>query len=105
MLNRRDFLAHGLGAGGALLVGPALSDAKQKRKQAGAVKPLNVLILGGAGHLGSNYVPAALERGHRVSVFVYKGHAPKAELPALSPQVEQLLGDRNGDLESIKHRD
>jgi 2'-hydroxyisoflavone reductase len=45
-------------------------------------------------------VRAALERGHRVSVFS-RGHH-RADLPR---KVERLVGDRNGDLESIRHRD
>jgi 2'-hydroxyisoflavone reductase len=58
-------------------------------------------MLGGTGFIGPHHhVRAAITRGHRVSVF-NRGKSP-ADIPA---EVERLVGDRNGDLESIKNRD
>lgn len=61
---------------------------------------LRMLILGGSGFIGPHHVRAAVERGHSVSVFNRGRHS--AQLPS---GVEQLIGDRNGDLETIKHRE
>jgi 2'-hydroxyisoflavone reductase len=61
---------------------------------------MRVLILGGTGFIGPAFVNAALNRGHRTSVF-NRGKS-NADLPA---DVEQLTGDRNSDLQSIQSRD
>lgn len=63
-------------------------------------KPLRILILGGTGFIGPCYVLAAVERGHRVSIF-NRGKR-KFSVPE---NVESLLGDRNADLESLKGRE
>lgn len=99
MPNRRNFILQSVTAGGAFaLTAPRL--AFGERKSAPASNPVRVLILGGTGFIGPYFVRSAVERGHRVSVFNRgKSHA---DLP---PGVERLLGDRNGDLESIKKRD
>jgi 2'-hydroxyisoflavone reductase len=65
-----------------------------------AFTPLRILILGGTGTTGRYYVRAALARGHHVAV--YSRGKTRGDLPA---HVESLVGDRNGDLESIKNRD
>jgi nucleoside-diphosphate-sugar epimerase len=62
--------------------------------------PLRVLILGGTGNIGPYHVRAAVARGHHVSVFS-RGRSA-AELPS---GVEHLVGDRDGDLNSIHGRD
>lgn len=69
-----------------------------------ASKPLRILILGGTGNIGPHFLRTALDRGHRVSVFIYRAHKEKG-LAELSASVEPLLGDRNGDLSSIQNRD
>lgn len=61
---------------------------------------MRILILGGTGFIGPCYVRAAVERGHRVSVF-NRGRR-EAELP---PSVERLIGDRSGEMKSIERRD
>lgn len=61
---------------------------------------LRILVLGGTGNIGPYHVRAAVERGHRVSVFS-RGFS-QANLPA---GVERLIGDRRGDLASIMDRD
>ncbi len=58
--------------------------------------PLNILILGGTGFIGPHLVRYAVARGHRVSVF-NRG-------TTLLPDVEQLAGDREGNLDALKGR-
>jgi 2'-hydroxyisoflavone reductase len=63
-------------------------------------KPLRILILGGTGFTGPFQVKYALERGHKVTVF-NRGKTHPGELPK---EVEQLIGDRNGQLDALKNR-
>lgn len=63
-------------------------------------KSLRILFLGGTGFIGPHHLRAAVERGHKVSVF-NRGKS-EADLPAA---VERLVGDRNADLGAIKNRD
>ena len=63
-------------------------------------KPLKILILGGTGFTGPYQVKYALARGHTVTVF-NRGKTHPGELPA---GVEQLIGDRNGQLDALKNR-
>ena len=65
-----------------------------------AVKPLRILILGGTGFTGPFQVLYALSRGHHVTVF-NRGKTHPGELPK---EVEQLIGDRNGQLDALKDR-
>jgi 2'-hydroxyisoflavone reductase len=62
--------------------------------------PLRLLILGGTGFTGPFQVRYALSRGHHVTVF-NRGKTHPGELPA---GVEQLIGDRNGQLDALKGR-
>src|SRR5213593_4645541 len=62
------------------------------------VKPLRILILGGTGFTGPFQVKYALSRGHKVTVF-NRGKTHPSQLPK---EVEQLIGDRNGQLEALK---
>ncbi len=64
------------------------------------VKPMRILILGGTGFTGPFQVRYALSRGHKVTVF-NRGKTHPHELPK---EVEQLIGDRNGQLEALKNR-
>src|SRR5437016_531795 len=64
------------------------------------VKPLRILILGGTGFTGPFQVKYALSRGHKVTVF-NRGKTHPGELPK---EVEQLIGDRNGQLDALKNR-
>jgi 2'-hydroxyisoflavone reductase len=63
-------------------------------------KPLRVLILGGTGFIGPHFVHALTEAGHTVTLFNRGKRDPDAK-----QGVEQLLGDRNGDLKSLEGRD
>lgn len=95
-------------AGGAMslwLVSGTLPLAQETRKAseptAGkADKPLRILILGGTGFTGPHQVRYALSRGHKVTVF-NRGKTHPGELPK---EVEQLIGDRNGQLDALKGR-
>src|SRR6266576_2005473 len=65
-----------------------------------SVKPLRILILGGTGFTGPYQVRYALSRGHKVTTF-NRGKTHPGELPN---EVEQLVGDRNGQLDALKNR-
>src|SRR5438067_5768453 len=65
-----------------------------------AVKPLSILILGGTGFTGPYQVQYALSRGHKLTTF-NRGKTHPGELPK---EVEQLTGDRNGQLDALKNR-
>src|SRR5436189_4103161 len=65
-----------------------------------AVKPLRILILGGTGFTGPYQVKYALSCGHKVTTF-NRGKTHPGELPA---EVEQLVGDRNSNLDALKDR-
>ncbi len=102
---RRKFLKLSVAAGGALGLGSlprmysALAETAAAAGQAPG-KPLNILILGGTGFTGPHQVRYALSRGHKVTVF-NRGKTHPGELPA---GVEQLIGDRNGQLDALKGR-
>jgi 2'-hydroxyisoflavone reductase len=90
---RRRFLQVSAMAGGAISLGlPAL------RAQNKPAKPLRILILGGTGFTGPEQVRYAVDRGHKVTVF-NRGKTKRGEIPA---GVEQLVGDRNGQLDALK---
>jgi 2'-hydroxyisoflavone reductase len=60
---------------------------------------MNVLILGGTKFLGRHFVEAALARGHTVTLF----NRGKTN-PGAFPNVETVIGDREGDLSTIASR-
>ena len=60
---------------------------------------MDLLVLGGTRFLGRHLVEAALERGHRVTAF----NRGKSN-PGLFPGVEELVGDRGGDLSALEGR-
>lgn len=100
MPNRRAFLIQ-TAAGGALILGGTKANCTERRILP-APKSLRILILGGTGFIGPHFVRVAIARGHQVSVFLRRGGQGAAKLPST---IEQLFGDRNGDLESIKNRE
>jgi 2'-hydroxyisoflavone reductase len=61
-------------------------------------KPLRLLVLGGTGLIGPHQVRYALSRGHQVTIF----NRGRTKPGIFGDQVEQLLGDRKNNLESIK---
>ncbi len=57
------------------------------------MNPLRLLVLGGTRFLGRHFAEAALAAGHQVTLF-HRGQTH----PGLFPGVEEILGDRDGDL-------
>ncbi len=101
--DRRTFLKLSAMAGGSLglgLLGNATNVTGAMSSMSAATKPLNILILGGTGFTGPFQVKYALSRGHKVTVF-NRGKSHPGELPK---EAEQLIGDRNGQLDALKGR-
>ncbi|HZR79358.1 MAG TPA: NAD-dependent epimerase/dehydratase family protein [Chthoniobacterales bacterium] len=91
---RRHFIK--LSAASALVVGTRATSVFAQS----SVKPMRILILGGTGFTGPYQVQYALSRGHKVTTF-NRGKSHPGELPK---EVEQLIGDRNGQLDALKNR-
>ena len=105
--SRRTFLKLSAIAGGTMGLGliPGASAFSAAGKGAfgsnvQAKKPMSILILGGTGFQGPQQVRYALSRGHKVTVF-NRGKTHPGELPK---EAEQLIGDRNGQLDALKGR-
>lgn len=58
---------------------------------------MRILVLGGTGFIGPHMVRLALERGHTVTLF-NRGRTNTH----LFPNVEKLIGDRNGQLDALR---
>jgi 2'-hydroxyisoflavone reductase len=58
---------------------------------------MRLLILGGTGFIGPHQVRYALARGHHVTIFNRGRHKE-----AWPDPVEELIGDRNGDLKALE---
>jgi 2'-hydroxyisoflavone reductase len=100
-ISRRNFLKLSAVAGGAIGLGsiPSMSALLRAGASTGkAAKPMRILILGGTGFTGPFQVRYALSRGHQVTVF-NRGKTHPGELPK---EAEQLIGDRNGQLDALK---
>ncbi|MEY2496323.1 MAG: hypothetical protein QOJ45_2815 [Verrucomicrobiota bacterium] len=93
---RRQFIKVSAAVSGAFGLG-LFPDARAAGEK---LKPLRILILGGTGFTGPFQVRYALERGHKVTVF-NRGKTHPGETPK---EVEQLIGDRNGQLDALKNR-
>src|SRR5882672_5439025 len=93
---RRHFIKTSIAVGSGL--GFALRSTSLFAEK--SVKSLRILILGGTGFTGPYQVRYALSRGHKVTTF-NRGKTHPGELPN---QVEQLVGDRNGQLDALKAR-
>src|SRR5438094_1050887 len=93
---RRHFIKLSAGAGVALGFGVRSTGLFAEK----AVTALRILILGGTGFIGPYQVRYALSRGHKVTTF-NRGKTHKNELPE---GVEQLIGDRNGELDALKNQ-
>ncbi|MPR36226.1 NAD-dependent epimerase/dehydratase family protein [Salmonirosea aquatica] len=107
--NRRKFLQTGITLGTLLpLLGRSLSSLAQKPQPAAAesakaLQPLSILVLGGTSFLGPQQIAYALQRGHRISTFTRGRTQPKVQKDIFD-EVEQLIGDRENDLEALKNR-
>jgi len=95
-MKRRGFL-HSAGAG---LVAATLPGFGMTAMAATPARPLRLLILGGTRFIGLHMSELALARGHALTFF-NRGRTNTDRFP----QVERLRGDRNGDLQSLAHRD
>src|SRR5882762_11906394 len=97
--SRRKFLKLSALVGGSVGLGlmPGVSELFAG-SVSNAPKPLRILILGGTGFTGPFQVKYALSRGHKVTVF-NRGKTHPGELPK---EAEQLIGDRNGQLDALK---
>src|SRR5438105_12557829 len=94
MITRRKFVHLSAAAGGAFAFTPLwFATAKEN-------KSLRILILGGTGFTGPDQVRYAVTRGHKVTVF----NRGKTHPGILPDGVEQLIGDRNGQLDALKGR-
>lgn len=60
---------------------------------------MDILIIGGTQFVGRHLAEAALEAGHKVTLF-NRGKTG----PGLYPQAEALVGDRDGHLDALKGR-
>jgi 2'-hydroxyisoflavone reductase len=92
-INRREAMMLAGAAAATLLTGRTFAAEKP-------VKQLKVLILGGTGISGPHLVRELGARGHQVTLF----NRGKRN-PGLFPNVETVIGDRNGPLDVLKGRD
>lgn len=94
--NRRDFLKATAAAAGALGLGLTGTSACAG---GGGPAPMTILVLGGTGFIGPHTVEYALSRGHTVTLF-NRGRTNTH----LFPELEKLVGDRDGDLAALEGR-
>ena len=107
--NRREFLklstATGLALGAGVVPTAALGATSIPTEGAALgvprqdPRPLRILILGGTSFIGPHQVRYALDRGHEVTLF-NRGRTNTH----LFPEVEKLVGDRNGQLDALAGR-
>ncbi len=93
-LSRRTFLHVTTLAIAGLSVGACRLDGEP------APVPLRILILGGTNFIGPHQVRNAVARGHEVTLF-NRGITN----PGLFPDLETLIGDRDGDLSALEGRE
>ena len=92
--SRRDFLATGISLLGASALGGCATFLNR------TPRTKRILILGGTGFVGPHQVRYALARGHQVSIFNRGRSAPGM----FGKDVEELAGDRAGNLDALKGR-
>ena len=90
-MNRREAIKMGAAVGAGALFGTELLAAS---------KPMRILILGGTGFIGPHFVRTLREHGHTLTLFNRGKRAP-----GMFPDIETLIGDRNGPIDSLKGRD
>lgn len=96
---RREFITASLIAGVIPAISSPLARGAAWEPVEKASQPLRILVLGGTGFIGPHQVRYARSRGHEITLF----NRGKTN-PELFPNVEQLRGDRDNDLESLKGR-
>lgn len=107
---RRDFLGTTLKAGAVLSVAGVPTTgvsspmgARLRASDPTARHPLRILILGGTAFMGPHQIAYALGRGHSVTTFT-RGQTQPDVHQRLFREVEQLVGDREGDLSALAGR-
>lgn len=98
--NRRTFIKT---TALASLAVPILSTGLLSCNTSTETKKLSILILGGTSFLGPHQIAYAISRGHSVTTFTRGKTKPKV-YTELFDQVEQLIGDRENNLEALKNR-
>ena len=99
LLDRRRFLGWSAATFGMYGLKPNLERASRGSKNHSRGTKRKILILGGTGFIGPFQVRYALERGHEVTLF-NRGRTNRD----MFPEVETLIGDRNGQLDALKGR-
>jgi 2'-hydroxyisoflavone reductase len=105
-LTRRSFVERTVVLGAAPLAlgwpggGPAVRGLVEPRGRQDRPAPLRLLVLGGTGFLGPHMVRTAQARGHEVTIF-NRGRTN----PGMFEDVEELIGDRAGQLEALEGRE
>lgn len=99
--SRRDFLQTSLALGVSSMIqaNPVTSLISTGPSE----KKLKILILGGTSFLGPHQIAYALDRGHEVTTFTRGKSVPTVHKELFS-KVEQLVGDREDNLEALKNR-
>ena len=95
MTTRREFVKVSAATVGALGLG--LGGCRPEEEPP---RVLRILILGGTGFIGPHMVRYAQSRGHTVTLF-NRGRTNTH----LFPDVEKLIGDRDGDLDALEGRE
>lgn len=112
MPTRKDFLKLTGAAAGALAAGatPTFADPPAPGADPALPSParppsapLRILILGGTGFIGPHLVNTALERGHELTLF-NRGRSEPRIFVELFDGLENLIGDRDGDIEALRGR-
>lgn len=102
--NRRQFLDLSIKTSAALplLSSPLFTSlANSKKESRNIPAPLKILILGGTSFLGPHQIAYALGRGHSITTFT-RGKTQPTIYKELFKDVEQLIGDREDNLEALK---
>lgn len=97
--DRRDFLKTATVATGALWAGGACAGYGDQEAVQEPPAPMSILVLGGTGFIGPHMVEYAVGRGHEVTLF-NRGRTNTH----LFPDLEKLVGDRDGDLAALEGR-
>lgn len=97
--SRRQFIQAGLASGAAAASGVGIATTALGAAESSPTsgKSLRILVLGGTGYIGPHMVSEFLRRGHQVSLF-NRGRTNDD----LFPDLETLLGDRDGGLDVLK---
>ncbi|HZH43008.1 MAG TPA: NAD-dependent epimerase/dehydratase family protein [Lysobacter sp.] len=100
MTTRRELLA-GLAGAGMLSLSAVLPTACARGARSER-RPLKILVLGGTGFLGPQFVEAARARGHTLTLFNRGKTNPERFAGEDYRDVEQLHGDRKTDLSALE---